>query len=86
MQCPRVQSPTESTPLKPQPNSAQSLNPQTNVEEQTAQLPPISSGASTSVLTCLPLTPAPRRRKSLRIKGTDQDLEPSSTSTNDTST
>ena len=74
MQCPRVQSPTESPPLKPQPNSAESLNPQTNVAEQTsqlppsAQLPPIPSGAPTSVLTCRPLTPAPLRRKSLKIK------------------
>ena len=31
VQCPRVQSPTESPPLKPQPNSAESLNPQRNV-------------------------------------------------------
>ena len=50
------------------------LNLQTNVAEQTAQLPPaaqslpISSGAPTSVLTCPPFTPAPRRRKSLKIK------------------
>ena len=73
MQCPRVQSPTESPP-KPQPNEAESSNLQTNVAEQTAQLPPaaqplpIPSGAPTSVLTCPPLTPAPRRRKSLKIK------------------
>ena len=74
VQCPRVQSPTESPPLKPQSNAAESLNPQTNVAEQTAQLPPsaqslaILSGTPTSVLTCPPLTPAPRRRKSLKIK------------------
>ena len=74
MQCPRVQSPTESPPLKPQPNAAESLNPRTNVAEQTAQLPPaaqplpIPSGAPTSVLACLPLTSTPRRRKSLKIK------------------
>ena len=68
MQCPRIQSPTESPPLKPQPNSAESLNPQTNVAEQAPQLPSIPSGAPTSVLTCPPLTPAPRRRKSLKIK------------------
>ena len=73
MQCPRVQSPTES-PLKPQPNAAESSNLQTNVAEQTAQLPPaaqplpIPSAAPTSVLTCPPLTPASRRRKSLKIK------------------
>ena len=73
MQCPRVQSPTESPP-KPQPNEAESSNLQTNVAEQTAQLPPatqpqpISSGAPTSVLTCPPLTPVPRRHKSLKIK------------------
>ena len=73
MQCPRVQSPTESPP-KSQPNKAESSNLQKNVAEQTAQLPPaaqplsIPSGAPTSVLTCPPLTPAPRRRKSLQIK------------------
>ena len=68
MQCPRVQFLTESSPLKPQRNSAESLNPQTNVAEQTAELPIIPSGAPTSVLTCPSLTPAPRRRKSLKIK------------------
>ena len=74
VQCPRVRSATKSPPLKPQPNSAESLNPQTNVAEQTAQLPlsaqllPIPSGAPTSVLTCPSLTPAPRRHKSLKIK------------------
>ena len=68
MQCPRVQSPTESPPLKPHPNAAESLNLQTNVAEQTAQLPSILSGVPTSVLTCPPLTPAPRRRKSLKFK------------------
>ena len=73
VQCPRVQSPTESPP-KHQPNAAESSNLQTNVAEQTAQLPPaaqsipIPSGAPTSVLTCPPLTRAPRRRKSLKIK------------------
>ena len=73
MQCPRVQYPTESPP-KPQPNETESSNLQTNVAEQTAQLPPaaqplpIRSGAPTSVLTCPPLTPAPRHRKSLKIK------------------
>ena len=73
MQCPRVQSPTEPPP-RPQLNAAESSNLQTNVAEQTAQLPPaaqplpISSDAPTSVLTCPPLTPAPRRRKSLKIK------------------
>ena len=74
VQCPRVQSPTESPPLKPQPNAAESLNLHKNVAEQAPQLPPaaqplpILSGAPTSVLTCPPLTPAPRRRKSLKIK------------------
>ena len=73
MQCPRVQSPTKSPP-KPQPNAAESCNLQTNVSEQTAHLSPsaqplpIPSGTPTSVLTCPPLTPAPRRRKSLKIK------------------
>ena len=68
VQCPRVQFPTESPPLKPQPNAAESPNFQKNVSEQTAQLPPsaqpmpIPSGAPTSVLTFPPLTPAPRRR------------------------
>ena len=74
VQCPRVQSPTESPPLKPQPNAAESPNLQTNVAEQTTQLPPaaqplpIFSGAPMSVLTCPPLTPTPQRRKSLKIK------------------
>ena len=60
--------------LKPQPNLAESLNLQTNVAEKsaqippTAQLPPIPSEALTSVLTCPPLTPAPRHCKSLKIK------------------
>ena len=73
VQCPRAQSPTESPP-KPQPNEAESSNLQTNVAEQTAQLPPaaqplpIPSGAPTLVLTCPPLTPAPRRCKSLKNK------------------
>ena len=70
VQYPRVQSPTESPP-KPQPNAADSSNLQTNVAEQlppAAQLLPVPSGAPTSVLTCPPLTPAPRRRKSLKIK------------------
>ena len=73
VQCPRVQSPTE-LPPKSQPNEAESSNLQTNVAEQTAQLPPaaqplpIPSGAPTSVLTCPPLTMAPRRHKSLKIK------------------
>ena len=74
VQCPRLQAPTDSPPLKPQLNSVESLNLQTNVSEQTTQLPPaaqplsISSGAPTSVLTCPPLTPAPRRHISLKIK------------------
>ena len=73
VQCPRVQSPTD-LPPKSQPNEAESSNLQTNVAEQTAQLHPavqpipIPSGAPTSVLTCPPLTLAPRRRKSLKIK------------------
>ena len=63
VQCPRVQSPTES-PSKPQPNEVESPDLQTNVAEQlppAAQPLPIPSGAPTSVLSCLPLSPAPRR-------------------------
>ena len=70
VQRPRVQAPTESPP-KSQPNEAESSNLQTNVAEQlppAAQPLPIPSGAPTSVLSCLPLLPAPRRRKSLKIK------------------
>ena len=70
VQCPRVQSPTE-LPPKSQPNEAESSNLQTNVAEQlppAAQPLPIPSGAPTSVLTCPALTPAPQRRKSLKIK------------------
>ena len=70
VQSPRVQSPTE-LPPKSQPNEAESSNLQTNVAEQlppAAQPLPIPSGAPTSVLTCPSLTPAPQRRKSLKIK------------------
>ena len=70
VQCPRIQSPTE-LPPKSQPNEAESSNLQTNVAEQlppAAQPLPIPSGAPTTVLTCPSLTPAPRRRKSLKIK------------------
>ena len=70
VQCPRVQSPTES-PSKPQPNEVESPDLQTKVVEQlppAVQPLPIPSGAPTSVLTCPPLTRAPRRRKSLKIK------------------
>ena len=70
VQCPKAQSPTK-LPPKSQPNEAESSNLQTNVAEQlppAAQPLPIPSGAPTSVLTCPSLTPAPRRRKSLKIK------------------
>ena len=87
VQCPKAQSPTE-LPPKSQPNEAESSNLQTNVAEQlppAAQPLPIPSGAPTSVLSCPPLSPAPRRRKSLKIKRPTK-LESSLTTTADTKT
>ena len=77
VQCPGVELRTEPSPAQPQPIVVEKtvLNSLRNETEQSPhpslspQLPTIPSGAPATVLTSPPLlTPAPRRRKSLKIK------------------
>ena len=77
VQYPGVELPTEPSPAQPQPIVVEKtvLNSLRNETEQSPhpspppQLPTIPSGAPATVLTSPPpLTPAPRRRKSLKIK------------------
>ena len=77
VQCPGVELRTEPSPAQPQPivvektvlNSLRNETEQSPHPSPSTQLPTIPSGAPATVLTSPPpLTPAPRRRKSLKIK------------------